>query len=125
MMTKGSALPNAMIRALRAELHMTQAQLAKRAGVTQPHLARIETGKVDPQLSTLRRIFDALFCGVLIVPQRLKAPQDVMLERVKAKARRNVLRVTGTMALEKQTPDEGTIRHLIRSEEARLLAHPP
>lgn len=116
--------PHALIRALRAELHMTQAQLAKRAGVTQPHLARIEAGKVDPQLSTLRRIFRALFCDVLVVPHMLKKPQDAVLERVKERARRNVLRVAGTMALEKQAPDDETIRALIRSEEARLLAHP-
>lgn len=113
-----------MIRALRAELHMTQTQLAKRAGITQSHLARIEAGKVDPQLSTLRRIFSALFCDVLVVPRMLKRPQDVLLERVKALARHNVLRVTGTMALEKQAPDDETISNLIRSEEARLLAHP-
>lgn len=116
--------PHAMIRALRAELHMTQTQLAKRAGITQSHLARIEAGKVDPQLSTLQRIFSALFCDVLVVPHMLKKPQDVLLERVKALARHNVLRVTGTMALEKQSPDDETIRNLVRSEEARLLAHP-
>ena len=117
-------LPQAMIRALRAELHMTQAQLAKRAGMTQSHLARIEAGKVDPQLSTLRRIFAALFCDVLVVPQMIKKPQNALFERVKEKARRNVLRVTGTMALEKQTPDDETIRDLVRSEEARLLKRP-
>jgi transcriptional regulator with XRE-family HTH domain len=116
--------PHALVRALRAELHMTQTQLAKRAGITQSHLARIEAGKVDPQVSTLRKIFSALFCDVLVVPCMLKKPQDVMLERVKERARRNVLRVTGTMALEKQAPDGETILNLIRSEEARLLAHP-
>ncbi len=116
--------PHALIRALRAELYMTQAQLAKRAGVTQPHLARIEAGKVDPQLSTLRRIFSALFCDVLVVPGMLKKPEDAVLERAKERARRSVLRVTGTMALEKQEPDDETIRSLIRAEEARLLARP-
>lgn len=79
---------------------------------------------MDPQRSTLRRIFSALFCDVLVVPRMLKKPQDVLLGRVKARARHNVVRVTGTMALEKQTPDDETIRNLIRSEEARLLARP-
>lgn len=116
--------PHAQIRALRAELYMTQTQLAKRAGITQSHLARIEAGKVDPQLSTLRKIFSALFCDVLVVARMVKSPQDVFLEQAKERARRNVLRVTGTMALEKQTPDDETIRDLIRAEEARLLAHP-
>lgn len=39
---------------------MTQNELAKRAGVSQPLIARIEAGDVDPRLSTLRKIFDAL-----------------------------------------------------------------
>jgi len=42
------------------ELDLTQAELAERAGVSQPLIARIEGGDVDPRLSTLRRIVDAL-----------------------------------------------------------------
>ncbi len=43
----------------RTELGLTQSGLAKRAGVSQPLIARIESGDVDPRLSTLRKIFDA------------------------------------------------------------------
>lgn len=43
----------------RTELHLTQNELAKRAGVSQPLIARIESGDVDPRLSTLRKIFNA------------------------------------------------------------------
>ncbi len=39
---------------------MTQAELAERADVSQPLIARIEGGDVDPRLSTLRRIVEAL-----------------------------------------------------------------
>jgi len=42
------------------ELGLTQAELAERAGVSQPLIARIEGDDVDPRLSTLRRIVDAL-----------------------------------------------------------------
>jgi predicted transcriptional regulator len=42
----------------RLELGLTQSDLAKRAGVSQPLIARIESGDVDPRLSTLRKIFD-------------------------------------------------------------------
>ena len=48
------------LRTRRTELELTQSALAERAGVSQPLIARIEGGDVDPRLSTLRRIVDAL-----------------------------------------------------------------
>ncbi|WP_406657078.1 CBS domain-containing protein [Methanolobus sp. ZRKC2] len=42
----------------RTELGLTQSDLAKRAGVSQPLIARIESGDVDPRLSTLRKIIE-------------------------------------------------------------------
>ena len=43
----------------RNELGLTQSDLAKRAGVSQPLIARIESGDVDPRLSTVRKILNA------------------------------------------------------------------
>lgn len=116
--------PHVVIRNIRNSLHMTQAQLARRAGMPQSHLAKIETGKVDVQLSTLRRILRALNCEAVFLPKFLKSPQEVLRERIKDVARRKVARVAGTMALERQRPDERMILALIRSEEERLLARP-
>lgn len=48
------------LRTRRTELELTQSDLAERAGVSQPLIARIEGGDVDPRLSTLRRIVNAL-----------------------------------------------------------------
>ncbi|ADJ15747.1 CBS domain-containing protein [Halalkalicoccus jeotgali] len=48
------------LRERRIELDLTQSALAERAGVSQPLIARIEGGDVDPRLSTLRRIVEAL-----------------------------------------------------------------
>jgi len=48
------------IRRLRKKAGLTQAELAKRAGVSQSLIARIETGSVNPRLTTLKRILDAL-----------------------------------------------------------------
>ena len=48
------------VRERRNELGLTQSELADRAGVSQPLIARIEGGDVDPRLSTLRRIVGAL-----------------------------------------------------------------
>lgn len=48
------------LRESRTALDLTQAELAKRADVSQPLIARIEGGDVDPRLSTLRRIVEAI-----------------------------------------------------------------
>lgn len=48
------------LRQRRNELELTQSELAEKADVSQPLIARIEGGDVDPRLSTLRRIVAAL-----------------------------------------------------------------
>ncbi len=48
------------LRERRTDLELTQSELADRADVSQPLIARIEGGDVDPRLSTLRRIVGAL-----------------------------------------------------------------
>jgi transcriptional regulator with XRE-family HTH domain len=77
----------AWVRTLRAALHMTQAQLAERAGLTQAHVALIENGKIDPQLGTLKALFDALFCDCVLLPVPRARPGDIVAQRVKEVAR--------------------------------------
>ncbi len=48
------------LRRLRRSAGLSQAELAKRAGVSQSLIARIESGSVNPTLATLRRILRAL-----------------------------------------------------------------
>lgn len=48
------------LRERRTSLDLTQSELADRADVSQPLIARIEGGDVDPRLSTLRRIVEAI-----------------------------------------------------------------
>ena len=50
----------AELRRRRLELGLTQRELAEAAGVSQPLVARIETGSVDPRVSTLTKIVDVL-----------------------------------------------------------------
>lgn len=45
---------------LRLSAGMSQVQLAKTVGTTQPHIARIEGGRVDPGTDLIVRIADAL-----------------------------------------------------------------
>src|SRR5688572_29604980 len=49
---------------IRKQRGLTQAELAERSGVSQQHIAKIERAKLDPKLSTLRRVADALGCEV-------------------------------------------------------------
>jgi DNA-binding Xre family transcriptional regulator len=69
------------IRALRSALRMSQAQLSRRCGLDQAHVARLEAGELDIRLSTLRRIFDAMFCDLIVVPRPRKRPSDAFAER--------------------------------------------
>jgi len=48
------------VKSIRTRLRLTQAELAKRAGVTQAYIAKIEAGEADPRLSTMERISKAL-----------------------------------------------------------------
>ena len=52
------------LRRMRKNAGLTQKELAKKAGVSQSLIARIETRSVDPRLSTLQKIVDALFIEV-------------------------------------------------------------
>jgi transcriptional regulator with XRE-family HTH domain len=48
------------LKQLRAERGITQAVLARRAGLTLSYIGRLETGRHDPQLSTLTKLAKAL-----------------------------------------------------------------
>ncbi|MEM0087915.1 MAG: CBS domain-containing protein [Thermofilum sp.] len=48
------------LRMLRLKTGLTQAEVARRAGVSQSLIARIESGKVNPRVSTLMKIYQAL-----------------------------------------------------------------
>ncbi|PAP92139.1 helix-turn-helix domain-containing protein [Mesorhizobium wenxiniae] len=58
------------IRGARAMLGLTQAELAKRAGISTTGLNNLESGASDPKASTLRAIQTALeSAGVEFIPE--------------------------------------------------------
>lgn len=48
------------IKNIRKKFGLSQTQLAKRAGVSQSLVAKIESGRIDPTYSKAQKIFDAL-----------------------------------------------------------------
>jgi ribosome-binding protein aMBF1 (putative translation factor) len=60
-----------MLKDARQAQGISQRELAKRSGVKQPHIARLETGKSTARISTLRRLFEALGLELLILRRRI------------------------------------------------------
>jgi transcriptional regulator with XRE-family HTH domain len=54
--------PAGRLRYARRRARLTQRQLAARAGVPQPAIARIESGRSVPRVDTFTRLLDA--CGI-------------------------------------------------------------
>lgn len=62
-------LINDYMVAYRKKEHMTQQQLAEKSGIKQPMIARIESGKTDPQLSTFKKLLDSLGLEIQVIPK--------------------------------------------------------
>lgn len=114
--------PGDWIRILRDSLRMTQAELASRAKITQPHLAGIESGKTDPQISTLRRIFEALSCDLVVEPRPQKAINEVLRGRARSVALKRLEQSMGTMALEHQAPEADVFKQLLERRTDEILS---
>ena len=69
------------IKKLRKKVGLTQTELAKLAGVSQSLIARIEKGTVDPRLSTLKKILEAIKL-VEMRGKTAKTARDVMYSPV-------------------------------------------
>lgn len=52
--------------AFRIEHGLSQAELARRCGVSQPPIARLERGEHEPRLATLRRVAHALDADLVL-----------------------------------------------------------
>ncbi len=66
------------MRALRSALRMSQSQLARRSGGPRAHIARLESGSFSPRLDTLERLFDAMFCDLVVLPKARVRPREAI-----------------------------------------------
>ena len=63
---------------MRDALGLTQAQLARRAGITQADVSRLESGRANPSLRTLKRLASGLGMGLRLefVPLDTEEPVE-------------------------------------------------
>jgi transcriptional regulator with XRE-family HTH domain len=107
---------------IRKKLRMSQQTLAKRAQIPQATLSRIESGKINPTIAMLERIFRGLFCDLAFLPIPQVDLDHIVKERIHDIAKKRVQYLKGTMALELQQPSDAVIQELIAKEEQELLA---
>lgn len=110
-----------LIKLIRKQLGISQQVLAKRAGVPQSTVSRIEIGNGDTSLSILNKILNAMSSDLVVVPM-LRQPTEIIRQNQARKiAERHIRYLKGTMNLEDQQPDSLFIEELLKEEEQRLL----
>ena len=67
------------IKEIRRKFNLTQADLAKKAGVSQSLIAKVEAGRLDPTYSNAKKIFNAL--DELTRKQETKV-EEIMVKKV-------------------------------------------
>jgi len=97
------------IRTIRESLRMTQSQLAREMGISQPTLNQIEASELKGrvQLDSMKRAADALNCDFVyaLVPRR--PLDDIVRSRAVEIAKEQMTSVNQSMLLENQLPATG------------------
>ena len=109
------------IRSLRLFLGMTQEQLASRASQNSRLIRRLESGTVDPRLSTLKKTAEGLECELIVrfVP---KKPLIALLRQKAEQKAKEIVRLSkGTAAMENQEPQNKYIKHQIEELIEELI----
>ncbi|MDR4468683.1 MAG: helix-turn-helix domain-containing protein [Nitrospira sp.] len=109
------------IRTVRNYLRMTQQELAQRSQIPQSHLALIESGKIDPQIGTLQRIFDGLSCELVIEPQPRRPLSEILRGRARKHCAQEAHAHHGNHGTRRPSPRESRIRTALekRTDEIR------
>lgn len=95
------------IRAIRDALGMTAAQMARRMGVSQPRITKLEKAEVTGAvtLASLEKAADALGCTLVYALVPRQPLERTIHARAEQKARQHLDRIHHTMALEDQATD--------------------
>lgn len=115
--------PKGWIKAIREAIGMKPRQLAKRMGISQPRVVKIE--KDEPlgsiKLDTLERAARAMNCRVVyaIVPDSSLA--NIVNGQARKKARRTLQATDHSMALENQKVSSGALEEEIEIRARQLI----
>jgi predicted transcriptional regulator len=124
------------VRALRKKLGLTQAAVAKAAGVSQPLVARIENGTVDPRVSTFAAVVEALnraerkgvlLKDVMASPVTSVRPTDTVSAAIRLMREREIsqMPVMSKGASVGSLSDRGIVHALSEAQDADALARTP
>ena len=111
----------AIIKSIRMQLGMSQQILAKRAGVPQSTISRIEQDRQDTHVSTLQKIMKALSCDLIIAPLMEDSVDSIRRKQARKLAKKRVHYLKGTIKLENGQPDSRFIEELLKQEENNIL----
>ncbi len=85
----------AQLRKIRKQLDLTQHQLAKEIGISQSMVAKIESGKLDPTYSYVKKIEDAINS---LTKHKEKEAKDIMIKKIiSVKPKDNMKKVVSLM----------------------------
>lgn len=93
------------INAVREAIGMTAVQLAKRLGVTQPRVAKMEANEENLKLSTMKKAAKAMNCDFVYYFKPKSTFQNIVQTQAQKKAEEIILGVNLNMALENQDID--------------------
>ncbi|MCB1149641.1 MAG: helix-turn-helix transcriptional regulator [Chlamydiia bacterium] len=106
-----------IIKLLRTRLRMTQAILARRAGVPQSYVANVETGHITPTLKSLRKLLTALECDLALYPIPRASLDDVVEKKAHSTALKNLYHKSNEVPSSSKSFDA-----LVAEEKERLLS---
>lgn len=110
-----------LIALIRGQLGMSQRALAKRAKIPQSTISKIESRRLQPNVTTLQKILNSMECDLLVTAVPRESPETTRRNQAIAKARRKIQYLLGTMSLENQEPDQELVKELIEEEVKDLL----
>ncbi len=110
-----------LITLTRNQLKMSQRALAKRAGIPQSTVSRIESCGFETNISMLKKILNAMACDLLITIVPKDDLETIRKKQARVKAEKKIRYLHGTMSLEKQAPSQKLLQELINDEVSDLL----
>ena len=117
--------PQGWVRTIRNFLGMTSTQLAKRLGVNQSRVIRIENNERNTKISTMEKIADALNCDFVYAFIPRDNIDNIINNQARNKAIKILNKVNKNMALENQMVDsedllDDLVKKILNKNIARI-----